>query len=154
MELTSIFVGLIIVFIIFAPIIYFIVSLSATEKKIKKSFLILAKSHNIHPNQVDVNGSLVIGIDSSSKKLVFSKKESLANNFEIIDLSKLDECKVKTLNHTNNTIDWVAELLEGKLRREIAFYIEDNNDEISGNPKLSLESAKHWEQSIKLSKAS
>lgn len=76
MELTSIFVGLIIVFIIFAPIIYFIVSLSATEKKIKKSFLILAKSHNIHPNQVDVNGSLVIGIDFLPKNWFLAKKKA------------------------------------------------------------------------------
>ncbi len=155
MELNSVLVGITILFVIFGPIIYFIITHSASEKKVKKTFSNLAKNQYIIPNQIDIIGSLIIGIDTTTKKLVYSKKESLENNFEIIDLKILKDCNVKTLQHTSKTLDWIGlEILEGNLRKEIAFYIENNPDGILGSPFECLESAKRWEQSIRLSRAS
>lgn len=155
MELNMTLLSVIILFTIFAPIIYFVVTLSSSSKKVKTSFLKLSKSHEVMPNEVDIIGNLIIGIDTNSKKLIFSKKDSLEANLEIIDLSTLKDCKVKTLQNNSKTLDWVGlELLNGDLRKEIAFYIENNSEGVLGNPHVCLEKAKRWENSIRLSKAS
>ncbi len=155
MELSMSVLGAIILFIMFAPIAYLIYNISSEKKKLKKTFLNLAKDRNIAPNQIDIIGKLLIGIDSNSKKLVYGKIENLVESFDVINLNALKDCKVKTIQNTNKIMDWVGlEMLEGNLRKEIAFYIESNNEAISGNPEVCLESAKRWENTIRLSTAS
>ena len=151
MELSATLVGIIITLLMLVPVAYLIMSASGKDKKIKKSVIQLSQTNGIQLKNIDVIGNLVIGVDEASKKLVYTSKKNPSVDFKIVNLEDLKDCRAKSIKNTEKTLDWVGlELVEKTGKREIPFYIETADDELSKDPFVCLQDAKRWESTLRL----
>ncbi len=151
MELNSTLVGVVIILLIFVPIGYLIVNAASGDKKVKKSVSKLSQSNGINLSDIEVIGSFVIGLDTTAKKLIFTSKKNLTDDFQIIDMAEIKTCQTKTIMHNKKTLDWVGlELMGAVGRKEIPFYVENDEDAaLSKDPFVCLQDAKKWEGKLK-----
>lgn len=156
MELNSTLIGVIISLLIFVPVGYMIMSASGKNKKVVKSLLQLSQKQGINLKNIDVIGSLVIGIDEGTKKLVYTSKENVENDLKIVNLEEVRDCRAKSIKETEKTLQWVGlELMEKQGKREIQFYSETDETNLSKDPFVCLQDAKRWESHLRpLMKAS
>lgn len=151
MELNSTLVGFVIILLIFVPIGYLIFNAASGDKKVKKSVSKLSQSNGINLSDIEVIGSFVIGLDTTSKKLIYATKKNFSNDFQIIDMAEIKTCHTKTLMHNKKTLDWVGlELVGAAGKKEIPFYVEnDEDDSLSKDPFVCLQDAKKWEGKLR-----
>lgn len=149
MEFNSTIVGFIILLVIFGPVGYLIVKSSGKDGKAKKKLLKLAQDQGANLKDIEIIGNLVIGIDDTNKKLVFSKKTNLLNDFKVIDIHSLSGCRTKTIHSQNKNLDWVGlELTNHVQKHEIEFYDEQDESCPGLDPFATEQDAKRWEKLI------
>jgi len=149
MELNSTIIGLVIFVLFFGPIIYAIVQSASKEKRIAKTIKNLSKPQGINITNLEVIGNAVIGIDEVSKKLVISNTRDLEGNFEVIDITKLKECRTKSQRLKNKIVEFVElELVGDNFVKDIIFYTENEEDTPVTDSATCLHQAEIWEKTI------
>lgn len=150
MEISASLIGVIILLLVAVPVGYMIVSAAGAEKKVKKSVVQLSQSKGIQLKSIDVIGNLVIGVDSVSKKLVYTSKKNPSNDFKIVNMEDVKDCRAKSIKQTDKTLDWVGlEIIEKTGKKEITFYNEYDEEELSRDPFVCLQEAKRWEETLR-----
>lgn len=150
MGLSPTVIGVIIIAIIFIPLVYLVMNASGKDKKIIKSTEKLLEAQGIKLNKIDIIGNLIIGVDEVSKKLVYTSKKNAANDYKILDLAEVKDCRAKSIKTDSKTLDWVGlELIEKTGRNEITFYDEHDEHELSKDAFVCLQDAKRWEGTLK-----
>lgn len=148
MGMNTTLVGLIIVIIILIPVLYMIMAVSGKNKKKKKEFELLAQNKGIHIKNSELITSLLIGLDSGSKKLVFSNKDNLNREFQIIDLKEVTSCSARS-SGLDSSLNWVGlEIKTGKNTLKIPFYRDEDESAHGSEPLAVLQQAKEWEKRI------
>ena len=143
-------VGIIIILLIFVPVGYLILSASGKDKKVKKSVMQLSQTNGIELKNIEVIGNCVIGVDEVSKKLVYTSKRNPSADFKIINMEDVKDCRAKSIKQSDKTLDWVGlELIEKTGRKEIPFYNENDENELSKDPFVCLQDAKRWEGTLR-----
>lgn len=150
MKFDSIFVGIIIMLVIFIPVAYMIISAGGKDKKVKKSMSKIAQAKGLNLNNIDIIGNLVIGVDENSKTLVYSSKASLDRDYKIVPLSEVKDCRTKTVKESDKNLQWVGlEIMENQGKREIQFYCEVDENCTTKDPYVCLQDAKRWENTLR-----
>lgn len=150
MGLSPTLIGVIIIAIIFVPIVYLIMNASGRDKKIKKSVEKLSEAQGLKLNQIDIIGNLIIGVDEVSKKLIYTTKNNATNDYKILDLDNVKDCRAKTIKNDTKTLDWVGlEFTEKAGKNEITFYDEHDEHELGKDAFVCLQDAKRWEGTLK-----
>lgn len=150
MELNATLVGIIITLLMLVPVVYLIMAASGKDNKVKKSVKQLSHTNGISIKNIDVIGNCVIGVDEVSKKLVYTTKKNPTADFKIVNMDQVKECRAKTVKNTEKTLDWVGlEIIEKSGKREIQFYNEHDENELSKDPFVCLQDAKKWENALR-----
>jgi hypothetical protein len=150
MEFNATLVGAIIVVVIFVPIVYLIINASGKDSKVRKTVSQLSQNNGINLKNIDVIGNCVIGVDEVSKKLIYTSKRNPSADFKIINLEDVKDCRAKTIKQNDKTLDWVGlEFVEKTNRREITFYNEHDENELSKDGFVCLQDAKRWEEVLR-----
>ncbi len=150
MEFSSTLVGIIITLLMLVPVAFLIMSSSGKDKKVKKSVSQLSKSNGINLKTIDVIGNCVIGVDETSKKLIYTSKRNLSADFKIINMEDVKDCRAKSIKQTDKTLDWVGLEFVGKTGKlEIPFYNEHDDNELSNDAYVCLQDAKRWENALR-----
>ncbi len=150
MELNSTLIGIIVLLLIFIPVGYLIISSSGKNKKLKKTLADISKAKGINLRDIDVIGNLVIGLDDVSKNLVYASKLNLADDFKIVNLEEVKDCRVKSIKQGETSLDWVGLEVVGKAGKlEIPFYTELDETGLSRDPFVCLQDAKRWENAVR-----
>ena len=150
MEFSATLVGIIITLIMLAPVAYLIIASSGKDNKVKKSVKQLSQTNGIQLKNIDVIGNCVIGVDEVSKKLVYTSKTNPSADFKIVNMEDVKDCRAKSIKQTDKTLDWVGlEIVEKAGRREISFYNEHDENELSKDAFVCLQDAKRWESTLR-----
>lgn len=150
MKFDSTLVGIIIILLIFVPVGYMILNASGKNKRIIKSLANLPQAKGLNLKTVDVIGNLVIGVDESTRKLVYTSTKNINQDLKIIDLNDVKDCHAKSIKQTDKTLDWVGLELIGKHgKREIQFYSEHDESGLTKDPFVCLQDAKRWENTLR-----
>ncbi|WP_310991615.1 hypothetical protein [Aequorivita marina] len=149
MEISASLIGVVMLLLVAIPVGYMIVSAGSANKKIKKSVIQRSQNSGIQLADLDVIGNLVIGLDSVSKKLVYTSKRNPSGDFEIVNMEDVKKCRAKSVKQSDKTLDWVGLEFEEKTgKKEITFYNEHADDALSKDPFVSLQDAKRWEAKL------
>ena len=150
MKFDSTFVGIIIILLIFVPVGYMIITASGKNKKIIKALNNLPQAKGLNLKNIDVIGNLVIGVDESTKKLVYTSTKNINEDLKIIDLNDVKDCHAKSIKQTDKTLEWVGLELVGKQgKRDIQFYSEHDESGLTKDPFVCLQDAKRWESALR-----
>lgn len=150
MEFNASIVGLIVLLLIFVPIVFLMLNASGPNKKAKKLASKLSETNGIQLKNFEVIGNCVIGVDTVSKKLVYTSKSNPSTDFNIINMEELTDCRAKSIKQTEKTLDWVGlEIVAKTGKKEITFYNEYNEAEIGKDPFVCLQDAKRWENMLR-----
>jgi hypothetical protein len=150
MELNTTLVGVVILLLIFVPVTYLIFITSGKEKKIRKAISQLSQNNGIQLKNIDFIGNCIIAVDEVSKKLIYTSKSNPSGDFKIIDMTEIQDCRVKSIKQSDKSLDWVGlEFVAKTGRVEIPFYIENNDEEFTKDPYVCLQDAKRWESNLK-----
>ncbi|MDN3723215.1 hypothetical protein QRD02_02380 [Aequorivita sp. SDUM287046] len=150
MEFNATSVGVIVTLLMLVPVVFLIMSASGKDKKVKKTVSQLSQKNGITLENIDVIGNCVIGVDQVSKILVYTSKRNPSADFKIINMEDVKDCRAKSVKQTEKTLDWVGlEIMEKTGRREIAFYNEHDEDELSTDAFVCLQDAKRWEEKLR-----
>ena len=150
MEISASLIGIIILVLIVFPVVYMIINASGVDKKVKKSVIKLSQNNGIQLKNVDIIGNLVIGVDEISKKLVYTSKRNPSEDYKIVNMQDLTDCRVKSIKQSDKTLDWVGlELFEKTGKSEIPFYNEHDENELSNDAFVCLQNAKRWEGTLR-----
>lgn len=136
--------------IVFSPIVYLVITTSRKEKKVKNAILKLAKANLLILKHLDLNGDLIVGLDATQKKLIYSSRKKISENFEIIDLNEQTSCVIKTQRTPKKYLEYVGiQLISPKTQKEIVFYAENEDDSPTTDPQMCLKEAEKWQLLIK-----
>ncbi|WP_347373735.1 hypothetical protein [Aequorivita sp. Q41] len=150
MELNAALVGAIIMLLICVPVAFLILSASSKDKKVRKTIVQLSEKNGITLNNIDFIGNCVIAVDPVANKLVYTSKRNPTVDFNIVNLQDVKDCRAKSIKQTEKTLDWVGlELVEKNGRKEIVFYNEHDEFELSKDPFVCLQDAKRWEGTVR-----
>jgi hypothetical protein len=150
MEFSATLVGIIITLLMLVPVIYLIMSATGKDKKVMKTVMQLSQTNGIQLKNIDVIGNCVIGVDEVSKKLVYTSKRNPSADFKIVNMEDVKDCRAKSIKQTEKTLDWVGlELVEKTGKREIPFYNEHDENELSKDAFVCLQDAKRWETTLR-----
>jgi hypothetical protein len=117
----------------------------------------LATQHQMKLDQIEITNSLLLGLDSTTKKfLVIDPKDH--SKYEVIDLKQVGQSVVaktgnqqKIGNKNKLALTHIGlELLKNSSRekiKEIIFYDEDDNDSMDADAQLFI--ANKWDKLIK-----
>ncbi len=157
MENSSAIMGIVLLALFIGPVIYMIVSHSAKEKSIEKKLHKLATEHNMKLDQIEITNSLLLGLDSTTKKfLIIDPKDY--TKYEVIDLKNVGQSVVaksgqqqKIGNQNKLALTHIGlELLKNNSKekvKEVVFYDEDDNDSLDADAQLFM--ANKWDKLIK-----
>lgn len=150
MEFSATLVGIIITLLMLVPVAFLIMNSSGKDNKVKKAVSQLSQTNGINLKTIDVIGNCVIGVDEISKKLVYTSKRNPSADFKIVNMEDVKDCRAKSIKQTDKTLDWVGlELVEKTGKREISFYNEHDENELSKDGFVCLQDAKRWENLIR-----
>ena len=157
MEKASVLMGIGLLALFVGPILYMIVAHAAKEKRTLKLLNSLATQHQMKLDQIEVNNSLLLGLDSNSKKfLVIDPKDH--SKYEVIDLKNVSQSLVSTSGHqhkignknklalTHIGLDLLKKNSKEKIK-EVVFYDEDDNDSMDADAQLFI--ANKWDNLIR-----
>ena len=149
MEKGAIILDIIILLLIAIPVAYLVIYSFNRERKVKNCVTKLCSQQGIKLNNFEITGNLVLGIDDQHKKLILTHRKNTENAFQVIDLPQLTDCHVKTVKHSKNSLDWVGlELVSAQQKQDIAFYIEEDDEDPGTNAEICLQTARKWEKLI------
>lgn len=159
MENSSVLLGIGLLILFVGPILYMIIAHAAKEKKTLKLLNNLAAKHHMKLDQIEVTNSLLLGLDSNSKKfLVIDPKDH--TKYEVIDLKNVGQSLVsksghqqKVGNKSKMALTHIGlELLKNNSKekmKEVIFYDEDDNDSMDADAQLFI--ANKWDNLIRKS---
>lgn len=157
MENSSAIMGIVLLALFVGPIVFMIVKHSRKEKKVKKRLNSLASENNMNLDQIEVTNSLILGLDSNSKKfLIIDSKDH--SKYDVIDLMKVGQSVVAKTGHqtkigNKNKLALThigLELLNSNSKekvKEVIFYDEDDNDSLDADIQLFI--ANKWDGLIR-----
>lgn len=149
MEINSLITDIVLASFIIVPIAYLVIHTTGRDRKAKKEVTKLCTANNLTLNIFEINGDLILGIDSVNRKLIQSNRKQIEKDFQIIDLPSIKECRVKTIKLSKKTIDWVGlELISSNAIKDIQFYREDDESSPGLDPQVCSQQAKNWEKLI------
>lgn len=149
MDIQSMLLAIFLLLVFMIPILYVIISNLASEKRKLKTINKHCKEHNINVKSLDIIGNVIIGMDDEFKNLVVSNRLKINESFQIIPLSELKSCSLKTIRVKNKALDTVELDLIGKdFTKEIFFYKEED-ESIVADGEACLNDASQWEKTIK-----
>ena len=150
MKFDSTLVGIVIALVILVPVAYMIINAAGKDKKIINSLTKLSQAQGINLKNIDVIGNLVIGMDEGTKRLVYTSKRNLTDDFQILNLEEVKDCRAKSVKVTDKTLQWVGLEFMGKQgKREIQFYSENDESGLTKDPYVCLQDAKRWETTLR-----
>jgi hypothetical protein len=157
MENASAIMGIALLALFVGPILLMIVNHSAKEKRTKKRLYSLAAENQMKLDQVEITNSLILGLDSNTKKfLVVDSKDQ--TKYEVIDLKNVGQSFVAKSGQQQKIGDKSKlaltriglELLKNNSKekmKEIVFYDEDDNDSMDADTQLFQ--ATKWDNLIR-----
>jgi len=157
MENSSAIMGIALLALFVVPIIYMILSQAAKEKKVNKLLHSLATKHNMKLDQIEITNSLLLGLDSTTKKfLVIDPTDH--SKYDVIDLKNIGQSVVAKSGHQQKIGDKNKlalthiglELLKNNSKekvKEVIFYDEDDNDSLDADAQLFM--ANKWDNLIR-----
>lgn len=159
MDTTSIAIGAALILLFIGPILYLLFSQSNKDKQRLKNLTSLGSQHNLNLDQVELSNSLLLGMDSASKKLLIVEPKNNMQ-FDIVDLRKIDRCLVskKGVPQENGKSGKTAftyislDLIKNNPKEivsKIVFYDEEEDEEINYDANTQLHLANKWDQLIK-----
>lgn len=149
MKSSTILISAILFALIFIPLFYLVSIGSRQEKKVRKAIQKLCDQNKINLTELELSGDLILGIDPSQKKLIYSSRKHISEKFEIIDLTLQHDCKIKTLKTQGKFLEWVSlELVNSNQKKEIIFYQENEEDVPVTDPNKCLKDAEKWQRLI------
>lgn len=99
MDLISLEMGVVFLFIFMAPIIYILTRENRKKKKLSANINKICTENNIKNTNREYIGNQVFALDSEGKKLLnYRKKE---NDFIIVDLEEYDSCSLQKSGNKN-----------------------------------------------------
>lgn len=156
MDQNSAIIGTVMALLFIGPILYMILKQQNKNKKRLKDLENICSNNQMKPNEIELSNSLMLGLDSSSKKLIIVEPKNNMQ-YDIIDLSKINSSHIAkkgpSVNGDKNpsTITHLSLELSksnGKEKvTEIVFYDED--DDSSDNYDTQLFIANKWDRLIK-----
>jgi len=150
MEISASLIGLIILLLIAVPVGYMIVNALGLDRKVKKTINSLSEKNGIRLDNLEILGNVVIGVDPNTNKMVYSTKKNPVADFTIVNMEEVKACRVKSIKQTEKTLDWVGlEIIKNTGSKEITFYNEYDDEELSTDPYISLQNAKRWENTLR-----
>ncbi len=158
MEFKSVAIGLILILLFIVPILYMIYRQSTKDKRRLKKLKDLGTQNQMTLDHYELSNSLLLGLDSSSKKLIVVEPQK-AMEFEVIDLSKIDVSAISKRSHLEKNkqtgkeplIRVCLELLKTNPKQkvtEIVFYDEDDESNTDADVQLVL--ANKWDKLIRM----
>ncbi|TVZ26394.1 hypothetical protein JM83_1351 [Gillisia sp. Hel_I_86] len=157
MENASVLMGIGLLALFVGPILYMIVAHAAKEKRTLKLLNKLAAQHQMKLDQIEVTNSLLLGLDSSSKKfLVIDPKDH--SKYDVIDLKNVSQSTVSKSGHQQKignksklALTHIGlELLKNNSKekiKEVVFYDENDNDSMDADAQLFI--ANKWDNLIR-----
>lgn len=157
MENASAIMGIALLALFVGPIVFMIIKHSTKEKRTKKNLYRLATENQMNLDQVEITNSLILGLDSNTKKfLVIDPKDQ--TKYEVIDLKKVGQSVVAKSGHqqkigNKNKLALThigLELLKNNSKekmKEVVFYDEDDNDSLDADTQLFI--ANKWDGLIR-----
>lgn len=150
MNINVTLVGVVILVVILVPILYMIFVGSGAASKAKKKLVQLAKAKGGNPTQIDVIGNAVLGVDKTSKKLFYTRKNNPEGEFQMFEIEQLKSAVARVRKHSDGDFLWVGLDVNDKNQNfEIPFYIDESDDDASRDPQACLQDAKKWENLLR-----
>ncbi|CAM4201885.1 hypothetical protein [Gillisia limnaea] len=157
MDTSSVIIGLLLMLVFVGPILYMILNQSNKNKNRLKNLKNLGSQNNMNLDQMELTNSLLLGLDSKSKKLIIVEPKNNMQ-YDIIDLCEINQSLVskKALPQVNGQKENTAithislDLFQKhpkETRTEIIFY--DEYDDTSYNAETQLFLANKWDKLIK-----
>jgi len=158
MDFKSVEIGIALVLLFIVPILYMIYWQSTKDKRRLKKLKDLSTQNQMKLDHYELSNSLLLGLDSLSKKLIVVEPKN-AMEFDVIDLKKIDVSEISKKSHAEKNkqtgkealIRVCLELIKNNPKQkvtEIVFYDED--DETSMDPDAQLVLAKKWNELIRM----
>ncbi len=158
MEFKSVAIGVILILMFVVPILYMIYRQSTKDKRRLKRLKDLCTQNQMTLDYYELSNSLLLGLDSSSKKLIVVEPQN-AMEFDIIDLSKIDASSISKKSHAEMNkhtgkeplIRVCLEFIKNNPKQkvtEIVFYDEDDETNMDADVQLVL--AKKWDNLVRM----
>jgi len=158
MESKSVAIGVVLILMFVVPILYMIYRQSTKDKRRLKRLKDLSTQNQMTLDYYELSNSLLLGLDSSSKKLIIVEPQN-AMEFDIIDLSKIDASEISKKSHAERnkqtgkeplirvSLEFIKNNPKQKVT-EIVFYDED--DETSMDADVQLVLANKWDNLVRM----
>lgn len=157
MDTASITIGSILLLLFIAPVLYVIWRQSLQDKKLLKKLSEEGARHNLKFDHTEVSNSLLLGLDSSKKKLLAIEPD---NEYKttLVDLLKISDSRIlkkvipnpSSFKDREKIMQVSIELMENSgvdKASHILFYDEDGKDSEDVGSRLTT--ALKWEKLIK-----
>lgn len=109
----------------------------------------MGKEHQLMLDSIELHGNLILALDSTQKKLLYTTRQSMNSNVQIIDLLNLSDCQVRTLRVKGDYLASVSlELINSNSKQSIVFYEELQDDGPVTDAMSSLVEAEKWKKLI------
>lgn len=95
MDIPVVIMGLLFLVLIAAPFVWVNMRRKGKYKKEKEGIKKLAQAQQVNPKSIEVINNLILGLDESTGKMVWSTMDNVEKNFEILDLNEYQTCLVK-----------------------------------------------------------
>jgi hypothetical protein len=158
MDFKSVAIGIALILLFIVPIIYMIYRQSTKDKRRLQKLKNLGTQNQMTLDHFELSNSLLLGLDSSSKKLIIVEPQN-AMEFDVIDLSKIDVSAISKKSHVEKNkhtgkeplIRVCLELIKNHPKQkvtEIVFYDEDDETNMDADVQLVL--ANKWDKLIRM----
>jgi len=158
MEFKSVIIGVVLILMFIVPILYMIFWQSTKDKRRLKKLKDLGSQNQMTLDHYELSNSLLLGLDSKSKKLIVVEPQNVIE-FDVIDLSKIDVSAISKKSHAETNkhsgkeplIRVCLELIKNDPKQkvaEIVFYDEDDERNMDADVQLVL--AKKWDELIRM----
>lgn len=158
MEFKSVAIGVVLILMFIVPILFMIYRQSTKNRRRLKKLKDLSTQNQMTLDHYELSNSLLLGLDSSSKKLIVIEPQN-AMEFDVIDLSKIDVSTISKKSHAETNkhtgkeplIRVCLELIKNNPKQkvsEIVFYDEDDETNMDADVQLVL--AKKWDELIRM----
>lgn len=150
MDMKVTLVGVIILLVVFLPIVYMIYTATGSTKKAKKRFIEISKSKGVTPTVTEVLGNTILGLDSTSKTVLYADKKKIEQSYRNFDLSALKSATATAQRHSDKSLLHVGlTLVSNSERFEIPFYNDDSDEDLSRDAEVCYQDAKRWENTLR-----
>ena len=158
MEFKSVAIGVVLILLFIVPILFMIYRQSTKNRRRLKKLKDLSTQNQMTLDHYELSNSLLLVLDSSSKKLIVIEPPN-AMEFDVIDLSKIDVSTISKKSHAETNkhtgkeplIRVCLELIKNNPKQkvsEIVFYDEDDETNMDADVQLVL--AKKWDELIRM----